>query len=80
MYKRYLSVHGGKYYIHLNKNTGELYQLHAESNQFKDASDKEINRDEFAKENPQLKSFYDKIILLLCKRRQIFIDFIPKKP
>ena len=62
MYKRYLSVHGGKYYIHLNKNTGELYQLHAESNQFKDASDKEINRDEFAKENPQLKSFYDKII------------------
>ena len=62
MYERYISKFGGKYYIHLNKHTGELYQLHAESNQFKDASDKEIDRDEFAKENPQLKAFYDKII------------------
>ena len=62
MYERYISKFGGKYYIHLNKHTGELYQLHAESNQFKDASDKEIDRGEFAKENPQLKAFYDKII------------------
>ena len=62
MYKRYLGIYGGKYYIHLNKNTGELYQLHVESDQFKDASDKEIDRYKFTKENPQLKSFYDKII------------------
>ena len=62
MYERYMSKFGGNYYIHLNKHTGELYQLHAESNQFKDASDNEIDRDEFAKENPQLKAFYDKII------------------
>ena len=62
MYEEYLNKFGGKYYIHLNKHTGELYQLHVESNQFKDASDKEIDRDEFAKENPQLKAFYDKII------------------
>ena len=62
MYKEYLDEFGGKYYIHLNKHTGELYQLHAESNQFKDASDYEINRGEFAEENPQLKAFYDKII------------------
>ena len=62
MYKEYLDEFGGKYYIHLNKHTGELYQLHAESNQFKDASDKEIDRGEFAEENPHLKSFYDKII------------------
>ena len=62
MYERYMEGYGGNYYIHLNKHTGELYQLHAESNQFKDASDEEINRDEFAEENPQLKSFYDKII------------------
>ena len=62
MYERYISKFGGKYYIHLNKHTGELYQLHVESNQFKDASDREIDRDEFAKENPQLKAFYDKII------------------
>ena len=62
MYERYMGVYGGKYYIHLNKNTGELYQLHVESNQFKDASDNEIDRGEFAEENPKLKSFYDKII------------------
>ena len=62
MYKRYMEGYGGNYYIHLNKHTGELYQLHAESNQFKDASDKEIDRSEFAEENPHLKSFYDKII------------------
>ncbi len=62
MYERYIKEFGGKYYIHLNKHTGELYQLHAESNQFKDASDKEIDRGEFAEENPHLKSFYDKII------------------
>ena len=61
-YEEYLDEFGGKYYIHLNKHTGELYQLHAESNQFKDASDKEIDRGEFAEENPHLKSFYDKII------------------
>ena len=62
MYEKYLNEFGGKYYIHLNKHTGELYQLHAESDQFKDASDKEIDCDGFAKENSQLKSFYDKII------------------
>ena len=62
MYEEYLNEFGGKYYIHLNKHTGELYQLHVESNQFKYASDKEIDRGEFAEENPHLKSFYDKII------------------
>ena len=62
MYERYMEGYGGKYYIHLNKHTGELYQLHTESNQFKDASDKEIDRGEFAEENPHLKPFYDKII------------------
>ena len=62
MYEEYLDEFGGKYYIHLNKHTGDLYQLHIETNQFKDASDKEIDRVKFAKENPQLKAFYDKII------------------
>ena len=62
MYAKYIEEYGGKYYIHLNKHTGELYQLHIESNQFKDASDYEINRGEFVEENPQLKAFYDKII------------------
>ena len=68
MYERYMGVYGGKYYIHLNKNTGELYQLHVESNQFKDASDNEIDRGEFAEENPKLKSFYDKIIPMKYSR------------
>ena len=62
MYEEYLDEFGGKYYIHLNKHTGDLYQLHIETNQFKDASDVEIDRVKFAKENPQLKAFYDKII------------------
>ena len=62
MYAKYMEDYGGKYYIHLNKHTGELYQLHAESNQFKDASDKEVDRNKFAKVNFQLKFFYDKII------------------
>ena len=61
-YEQYMREYGGKYYIHLNKHTGELYQLHTESNQFKDASDREIRREEFAKANPHLKPFYDKII------------------
>ena len=68
MYERYMGVYGGKYYIHLNKNTGELYQLQVESNQFKDASDNEIDRGEFAEENPKLKSFYDKIIPMKYSR------------
>ena len=62
MYEEYLDEFGGEYYIHLNKHTGDLYQLHIETNQFKDASDVEIDRVKFAKENPQLKAFYDKII------------------
>ena len=58
MYERYMEDYGGKYYIHLNKHTGELYQLHAESNQFKDASDKEINVLKLVSQYPQLKQFY----------------------
>lgn len=62
MYDRYLQEYGGKYYIHLNKHTGDLYQLHYESNQFKDASDKEIDKKEFISKYPELKEFYDKIL------------------
>lgn len=58
MYERYMSEYGGKYYIHLNKHTGELYQLHAESNQFKDASDAEINVYKLVNQYPQLIQFY----------------------
>ena len=58
MYAKYMEDYGGKYYIHLNKHTGELYQLHAESNQFKDASDREINVLKLVSLYPQLKQFY----------------------
>ena len=58
MYEQYMEDYGGKYYIHLNKHTGELYQLHAESNQFKDASDREINVLKLVSQYPQLKQFY----------------------
>lgn len=62
MYDRYLQEYGGKYYIHLNKHTGDLYQLHYESDQFKDASDREIDKIEFIKQYPELKAFYNKLI------------------
>ena len=58
MYERYMQEYGGNYYIHLNKHTGDLYQLHAESNQFKDASDEEINVYKLVSQYPQLKQFY----------------------
>ena len=61
-YKEYMNDYGGQYYIHLNKHTGELYQLHYESDQFKDASDREIDKKEFISEYPELKEFYDKVI------------------
>ena len=57
-YEEYMSKYGGKYYIHLNKHTGDLYQLHAESDQFKDASDREINVLKLVSQYPQLKQFY----------------------
>ena len=62
MYDRYLQGYGGKYYIHLNKHTGDLYQLHYNSDQFKDASDREIDKLEFISVYPELKDFYDKIL------------------
>ena len=62
MYDRYLQEYGGQYYIHLNKHTGELYQLHYESDQFKDASDYEIDRKKFIRKYPELKDFYDKVL------------------
>ena len=62
MYKKYIEAYGGKYYIFLNKHTGELYQLHAESYQFKNAADQEVNRDKFVEENANLKPFLSNLI------------------
>ena len=60
-YKGYMKDYGGQYYIHLNKHTGELYQAHYESDQFKDRNDREINKEEFISKYPELRDFYDKI-------------------
>ena len=60
-YEEYMDEYGGNYYIHLNKHTGELYQAHYESDQFKNSNDYEINKKEFISKYPELKSFYDKI-------------------
>ena len=62
MYERYMEEFGGKYYIHLNKHTGDLYQMHFESDQFKDASDAEIDKYAFIKTYPNLKGFYTKLL------------------
>lgn len=58
-----MEENGGKYYIHLNKHTGDLYQMHFESDQFKDASDAEINKYAFIKTYPNLKGFYTNLLL-----------------
>ena len=62
-YGYYMEENGGKYYIHLNKHTGDLYQMHFESDQFKDASDAEINKYAFIKTYPNLKGFYTNLLL-----------------
>ena len=62
MYELYMEEYGGKYYIHLNKHTGDLYQMHFESDQFKDASDAEIDKYAFIKTYPNLKGFYTKLL------------------
>ena len=61
-YSYYMEENGGKYYIHLNKHTGDLYQMHFESGQFKDASDAEIDKYAFIKTYPNLKGFYTKLL------------------
>ena len=42
-YDRYLKEYGGQYYILLNKDTGELFQFHFESDQFMDERDNPID-------------------------------------
>ena len=61
-YSYYMEENGGKYYIHLNKHTGDLYQMHFESGQFKDASDAEIDKYTFINAYPNLKRFYTKLL------------------
>lgn len=51
-YKKYKEEHGGEYYININKHTGDKYQFHFESLQFKDKYDGSINIAELDPECP----------------------------
>ena len=73
MYRKYIEAYGGKYYIFLNKHTGELYQLHAESDQFKNAADQEVNRNKFVEENANLKPFLSNLITNIYRKDNTII-------
>lgn len=57
-YKEYMRDYGGKYYILLNKNTGELFQFHFESNQFMNKHDNRIDLERFFNTYNDVKRFF----------------------
>ena len=59
-YNRYSKQ--GPLFINLNKENGDLYQFHFESEQFMDSNDYEIDFGGFCEENPNLEKFYHKYI------------------
>ena len=56
-YDRYLNQYGGQYYILLDKETGELFQFHFESNQFMNEHDHQIDMYNFTEEEPKICEF-----------------------
>ena len=58
MYRHYMDDYGGKYYILLNKKTGELFQFHFESQQFMDKNDRRIDLNNFLKVYPDVNKFF----------------------
>lgn len=56
-YHQYLKQYGGEYYILLNKENGDLFQFHFESEQFMDEKDSRINMEKFTNEYPKLAKF-----------------------
>ena len=56
-YHQYLKQYGGEYYILLNKENGDLFQFHFESEQFMDEKDSRINMENFTNEYPNLAKF-----------------------
>lgn len=56
-YDRYLREYGGQYYILLDKETGELFQFHFESNQFMNEHDHRIDMYNFTREEPKISEF-----------------------
>lgn len=59
MYNNYMERYGGKYFILMNKKTGDLYQFHFESNQFMDKNDSSINLGGFLSYNTDVRKFFD---------------------
>lgn len=56
-YDKYLNNFGGQYYILLDKQTGELFQFHFESNQFMNEKDNSIDMYNFTREEPKICEF-----------------------
>ena len=56
-YNHYLNQYGGQYYILLDKETGELFQFHFESNQFMNEHDHQIDMYNFTREEPKICEF-----------------------
>ena len=57
-YNHYLNKFGGKYFINLNLETGDLYQFHFESKQFMDSSNKSIDIINMIITDNKLRQFY----------------------
>ena len=61
-YNYYLEKYGGKYFINLDLETGDLYQFHFESDQFMDSSDDPIELSEILSNDNKLGDFYINIL------------------
>ena len=58
MYYHYLEKYGGKYFINLDLQTGDLYQFHFESKQFMNKNDDQIQFEQIIGNDIKLKKFY----------------------
>lgn len=56
-YDKYLRNYGGQYFILLNKENGDLFQFHFESNQFMNEKDHSIDMFNFSDENSEVANF-----------------------
>lgn len=68
-YDRYLNQYGGQYYILLDKETGELFQFHFESNQFMNEHDHQIDMYNFTEEEPKICEFLNEYKNKLVKTK-----------
>lgn len=68
-YNEYLNQYGGQYYILLDKETGELFQFHFESNQFMNEYDHQIDMYNFTEEEPKICEFLNEYKNKLVKTK-----------